>query len=178
MQQIHLQKKHILKLNTILENKINVISTAEEMSYPYASEPETAEKINRIAMENSATVLGTGINPGFIMDLMTVMLTGACRNVEKIYVERINSLSPFGPAVMEEQGVGLTSEEFMKGVKSGKLAGHVGFNESVKMICDAVGWKADGLPVQKKDAIISKTEKKNKIYFCKSRRNCRMQADW
>ena len=137
------------------------------MSYPYASEPELAEELNQIALKNSVTVIGTEINPGFIMDLMTVMLTGACRDVEKIHVERINSLSPFGPAVMEEQGVGLKPEDFRKGAESGKLAGHVGFNESVKMICDAVGWKADGKPVQKKEAIISKTDRKTKYISVK-----------
>ncbi len=155
-------EKAFPKIKYILENRINIISTAEEMSYPSASEPEIASAIDLAARENNVSVLGTGINPGFIMDLMVVMLTGVCRDVSKINVERINSLSPFGPAVMEEQGVGLSPEDFEKGIKSKTLAGHVGFNESVKMICDAVGWKADGKPVQTMKAIISNTERKTK----------------
>ncbi len=155
-------EKAFPKIKLLLENGINIISTAEEMSYPSASQPLIAEEIDRIAKENSVSVLGTGINPGFIMDLVVVMLSSVCRNVEKIEVERVNSLSPFGPAVMEEQGVGLSPENFRKGIEEGILAGHVGFNESVRMICDALGWKADSKPVQTQEAIISSTERKTK----------------
>ncbi len=160
-------KKAFPKIKYILENGINVISTAEEMAYPYASEPELAAEINRTAYENNVSVLGTGINPGFIMDLLVVMLTGVCRDVEKIDVERINSLSPFGPAVMEEQGVGLSPEDFIKGVENRSLAGHVGFNESIRMITDALGWKLDRKPEQTQKAIVSKTERKTEYAHIK-----------
>ena len=160
-------KKAFPKIKYILENGINVISTAEEMAYPYASEPELAVEINKTAYENNVSVLGTGINPGFIMDLLVVMLTGVCRDVEKIDVERINSLSPFGPAVMEEQGVGLSPEDFIKGVENRSLAGHVGFNESIRMITDALGWKLDRKPEQTQEAIVSKTERKTEYAHVK-----------
>lgn len=160
-------KKAFPKIKYILENGINVISTAEEMAYPYASEPELAEEINKTAYENNVSVLGTGINPGFIMDLLVVMLTGVCRDVEKIDVKRINSLSPFGPAVMEEQGVGLSPEDFIKGVENRSLAGHVGFNESIRMITDALGWKLDRKPEQTQEAIVSKTERKTEYAHIK-----------
>ncbi|NMB08167.1 MAG: Gfo/Idh/MocA family oxidoreductase, partial [Tissierellia bacterium] len=100
------------RIKYCLENKINVISTAEEMAYPMAQEPELAKEMDRIAKENGVSVLGTGINPGLIMDLLVVALTGACIDVDSIKAERINNLSPFGPAVMNGQGVGLTVEEF------------------------------------------------------------------
>ena len=74
--------------------------------------------ILEIAKENGVTVLGTGINPGLIMDLLVIALTGACIDVEHIKAERVNSLSPFGHAVMVEQGVGITKEEFEKGKTS------------------------------------------------------------
>jgi len=131
------------KIIMIVNKGMNVITTAEEMAYPAASQPELAVKMNDAARKNGVSILGTGINPGYIMDLMVVILTGACRNVTGIEAERINSLSPFGPAVMEEQGVGFTQDKFNKEMKEGKLAGHVGFNESVAMICEALGWKLD-----------------------------------
>ncbi len=102
------------KIKYCLENKINVISTAEEMAYPQAQESKLAEEMDRIGKENGVTVLGTGINPGLIMDLLVITLTGACIDVDSIKAERINNLSPFGPAVMSGQGVGLTVEEFNK----------------------------------------------------------------
>ncbi len=148
------------KIRFLLEHKLNVISTAEEMAYPIASEPELTRQLDEIARINGVSVLGTGINPGLIMDLLVVALTGACIDVDEIEAERVNSLSPFGPAVMEEQGVGISREEFRKGVENNSLAGHVGFNESIRMICDAIGWKLDEPVRQTMDPIVSKVYRK------------------
>ena len=131
------------KIRYILERKINIISTAEEMAYPKASNPELAERIDRLAKENGVSVLGTGINPGFIMDLLVIALTGTAIDVESIKVQRINDLSPFGPAVMKEQGVGISKEEFNNRLKNNNLAGHVGFPESIMMIADSIGMEVD-----------------------------------
>ncbi|ABR48521.1 dihydrodipicolinate reductase [Alkaliphilus metalliredigens QYMF] len=131
------------KIKLMLENKINVISTAEEMAYPQAQEPELAAEMDKIAKKNGVTVLGTGINPGFVLDLLILALTGTCEEVEHIKAARINDLAPFGKAVMEEQGVGLTLEDFEAGVKSGKVAGHVGFPESIQMVADGIGWEVE-----------------------------------
>lgn len=136
------------KIKFAVENKINVISTAEEMAYPQAQEPELAKEMDRLAKENGVTILGTGINPGLIMDLLVVTMTGCMLDVEHIEAKRVNSLSPFGPAVMEEQGVGITVEEFEKGVKEGTLSGHVGFPESIRMIGDAIGWSVERIETQ------------------------------
>lgn len=136
------------KIKFAVENKINVISTAEEMAYPQAQEPELAKEMDRLAKENGVTILGTGINPGLIMDLLVVTMTGCMLDVEHIEAKRVNSLSPFGPAVMEEQGVGITVEEFEKGVKEGTLSGHVGFPESIRMIGDAIGWPVERIETQ------------------------------
>lgn len=149
------------KLVKIMEKGINVISTAEEMAYPKAQEPELAKELNKVAKANGVTVLGTGINPGFIMDLLVVALSGTMTNVTHIEANRVNSLSPFGPAVMEEQGVGITLEEFNHGVETGTLAGHVGFAESIHMIADALGSPVDGF-VQQMKPIVTTVDRKSK----------------
>jgi len=154
-------KKAYPKMVKILEKGINVISTAEEMAYPKAQEPELADQLNKIARENNVTVLGTGINPGFIMDLLVVALSGTMKSVDHIEANRVNSLSPFGPAVMEEQGVGITVDTFNKGVSDGTLAGHVGFAESIYMIADALGVKLDGFKQQMKP-IVTSVDRKSK----------------
>ena len=143
------------RLKYILEKKINVISTAEEMAYPKAQNPELAEELDRIAKENGVSILGTGINPGLIMDLLVVVLTGCMTDVTEIEAKRVNSLSPFGHAVMEEQGVGITVDTFNKGVADGTLAGHVGFAESINMIGDAIGWKVDKIETQMSPIVTS-----------------------
>ena len=131
------------KIKLILEKKINVISTAEEMAYPKAQEPELAAKLDEIAKANGVSVLGTGINPGFVLDLLILALTGTCEEVDYIKAARVNDLSPFGKAVMIEQGVGVTKDEFLRGVEDGSIAGHVGFPESINMITDGIGWNLE-----------------------------------
>ncbi len=153
-------RKAFPKIIRLVEQGLNVISTAEEMAYPRALEPELADEIDAAAREYGVSVLGTGINPGLIMDLLVTLLTGACRDVDSIKAERVNSLSPFGPAVMVEQGVGLSPIAFEEGIRDGSLAGHVGFPESVRMIADGIGWKLSGPVEQTQAAIISSVPRK------------------
>lgn len=147
------------KIEYLLKNKINVISTAEEMAYPQSQSPELAKEIDTLAKENGVSVLGTGINPGFVLDLLVLALTGTCERVDSIKAVRVNDLSPFGKAVMEEQGVGITRDEFEEGVKNGTIAGHVGFPESIKMITDGIGWKLEKIE-QTREPIISNVHRK------------------
>ncbi|MGL4797488.1 MAG: 2,4-diaminopentanoate dehydrogenase [Paraclostridium sp.] len=147
------------KIKFIVERKINVISTAEEMSYPDAQEPKLAKEIDRLAKENGVSVLGTGINPGFVLDLLILALTGTCESVDYIKASRVNDLSPFGKAVMVEQGVGLTKEAFLNGVEDGSVAGHVGFPESIKMIADGIGWNLEKVE-QTREPIMSSVYRK------------------
>lgn len=160
-------KKAFPKIKYIVEQKVNVVSTAEEMSYPMAQEPELAEQMDKLARENGVSILGTGINPGLMMDLLAVCLSGCMTDVTKVTCRRVNSLSPFGPAVMEEQGVGLTVEEFNKGVNDGSLAGHVGFAESVGMISKALGWKVDKFE-QQMSPIVTGVDRKSPYGFAKA----------
>lgn len=143
------------KIEQVVSKGVNVICTAEEMAYPRAQNPELADKMDALAKANGVSILGTGINPGLMMDLLAICLTGSMTDVESVMCKRVNSLSPFGPAVMEEQGVGLTVAQFEEGCASGKLAGHVGFAESVGMIAEALGWKLDRFEQQMKPIVTS-----------------------
>lgn len=148
------------KIKHVLERKINVISTAEEMAYPQAQEPELAKELDKIAKENGVSVLGTGINPGFVLDLLILALTGTCEEVDYIKAARVNDLSPFGTAVMVEQGVGVTKEVFEQGVEDGSIAGHVGFPESIRMITDGIGWNLEKID-QTREPIMSNVYRKS-----------------
>jgi len=155
------------RLKFILEKKINVVSSAEEMAYPQAQSPEEAKMLDEIAKANGVSILGTGINPGLIMDLLVVVMTGCCETVDSVTARRVNSLSPFGPAVMEEQGIGITKEEFEEGVRTGHLAGHVGFPESIHMIADAIGWKVNKVE-QSMEPIMTDVDRKSPYGFAKA----------
>jgi len=139
----------------------NVISTAEEMAYPYPTEPDLCRKMDSLAKEYGVSVLGTGINPGFVMDLLVIALTGSCVDVKKIKVTRVNDLSPFGPTVLHEQGVGMAVDDFIKGVEAGTVEGHVGFIQSIHMISDALGLEIDEIH-QEREPIISKVVREEK----------------
>lgn len=152
------------RLKFVLERKINVVSSAEEMAYPKAQSPELAKQLDEIAKANGVSIIGTGINPGLIMDLLVVIMTGCCESVDHIVSRRVNSLSPFGPTVMKEQGIGITVDEFKKGVETGHLSGHVGFHESVNMIADAIGWKVDKVKTSM-DPIVTDVDRKSPYGF-------------
>ncbi len=155
------------KIKFVVSQKVNVISTAEEMSYPKANEPELAEEMNKLAKENGVTILGTGINPGHIMDMLVLVLTGAMGRVDHIEAKRVNSLSPFGHAVMEEQGVGLTVKEFNDLLEKDELAGHVGFRESTMMITDGLGLEIDEFE-QSMAPIVTDVDRKSPYGFAKA----------
>jgi 4-hydroxy-tetrahydrodipicolinate reductase len=140
----------------------NVISIAEEMAYPSYEAPGLAEEIHKLAVENKVTVVGTGINPGFVLDLLVITLTGVCFSVETITAKRINDLSPYGPSVLKTQGVGITPEAFRKGVADGSVVGHFGFPESISMIARALGWKIEKIE-QTRDPIISKVHRETEF---------------
>lgn len=133
----------IPQIEEILAGGVDVISTAEELAYPYLKQPEKSEKIDQLAKNKGATVLGTGVNPGFIMDLLPLIATGPCHEVNKIKVERIVDATKRRKPLQEKIGVGLTKEEFDQKVAAG--GGHVGLLESVALIADGLGWNLDDL---------------------------------
>lgn len=160
---IHSFTRHVFdSLKLVLEKGINVITIAEEMACPQAQEPELAKQLDEIARKNGVTILGTGINPGFVLDQLIINLSGACLNVKKIEASRINDLSPFGKTVMETQGVGTTPEVFAAGIKDGSIVGHIGFPESIRMISDAIGLEVDKIE-ETREPIISNTHRETPV---------------
>ncbi len=137
----------------------DVISIAEEMAYPAASGGAAAARIHRRALERGRTVLGTGINPGFILDSLILALTAACLEVSSIHARRVNNLAPFGPTVMRSQGVGTTPEEFERGLESGEIVGHVGFPESIRLVAGALGWQVERIE-QSREPIIATRQRR------------------
>ena len=138
---------------SVIKKNVNVVTIAEEMAHSFYTHPEEALEIDNTARRHGVTVLGTGVNPGFVLDTLVIALTGASLNVKKIKAARINDLSPFGPTVMQTQGVGTTVEEFEKGIKDGSIVGHIGFEQSIHMIADAMGWHIDRIEQERKPIV-------------------------
>ncbi|WP_323745439.1 2,4-diaminopentanoate dehydrogenase [Parvivirga hydrogeniphila] len=141
-----------------IEAGCNVLCIAEKLAYPWASDADWAQRIDELAEEHGVSVLGCGINPGFVLDALIVTLTSVCLRVDRIVAERVNDLSPFGPTVMASQGVGTSVDEFERGVAEGRIVGHIGFPESIGLIADALGWRIDRVE-ESREPIVSSVER-------------------
>jgi len=120
----------------------NVVSTCEELSYPYKKDLRLSDEIDKIAKANNVTVLATGVNPGFLMDAWPLFMTGVCQQVKRVKAVRVQDASPRRGPFQKKIGAGRTLEEFKKLVATGTLK-HVGLPESIAMIASGLGWKLD-----------------------------------
>ena len=123
-----------------LEAGLDVVSTAEELSFPWLTHPEEAAEIDAVAKRAGKTVLATGVNPGFVMDSLPLNLTAICQRVDRIDVTRvINATTRRGP-FQTKIGSGMTVKGF-RAMMDGSRMGHVGLPESVRMVFDTLGKK-------------------------------------
>ncbi|MFQ6080573.1 MAG: Gfo/Idh/MocA family oxidoreductase [Candidatus Bathyarchaeia archaeon] len=141
-----------------VEAGLNVISTCEELSYPYYKHPELAKEIDELAEKHGVTVLGTGINPGFLMDTLPITLTGPCQSVEAIKVTRMMNSAKRRIPYQKKIGTGLTPEEFKRMIGEKKITGHVGLIESIAMIAAALGWELDEIQELPPEPVIAEEE--------------------
>ncbi|MFQ5970147.1 MAG: hypothetical protein ACE5J2_06620 [Nitrososphaerales archaeon] len=121
----------------IVKHGIDIISTCEQLVYPYTSKANAklAKKMHDLAKKHGARILGVGVNPGFVMDSLVLMLTSLCSRIDRIRIERVVDVAKRRKALQKKMCLGLTVREFEK-VKS--KVGHVGLIESAHMISDAL----------------------------------------
>jgi 4-hydroxy-tetrahydrodipicolinate reductase len=126
----------------IANAKLSIVSTCEELFYPWKINPEVSGRIDEICRRNGVTCVGTGVNPGYLMDVLPTVLSGLCQNVRKVEVWRIQDASVRRVPFQQKIGAGLTLEQFESMRDAGTLR-HVGLPESVDFIADRLGWKLD-----------------------------------
>jgi hypothetical protein len=122
----------------ILGMGLDVVSTAEELSFPWLAHADEAAEIDAAARQAGKTALGTGINPGFIMDTLPLFLTGICQRVDRIEVTRVINASTRRGPFQAKIGSGMTVEAFNAKMAAGRM-GHVGLPESVGMVFHTLG---------------------------------------
>jgi 4-hydroxy-tetrahydrodipicolinate reductase len=125
-----------------LSHGMHVVSTCEELAFPWFNHPELAETLDRAAQRAGVTVLGTGINPGFIMDRLVATLGQACGPVRHVKVTRVVDARIRRAALQRKIGAGLTEEEFFSWVDQDRV-GHVGLVESAALAALGVGLDCD-----------------------------------
>ncbi len=151
-------KETYSQIASIIRNDINVLSTCEELSYPYVSEPELAERLDTLARKHHKTILGTGINPGFLMDTLVITLTSVCHRIERIDAVRVMNAATRRLSFQKKVGAGLTIEEFKRKIENGQITGHVGLEQSIAMIADALKWKLDKIEIETVEPVIAEEQ--------------------
>ncbi len=132
------------QLEEVAKQGVNIISTCEELAFPWQTQFRLAKQIDEICIKNNVVCVGTGVNPGFLMDYLPCVLSTACQKVEKITVSRFQDASNRRIPFQRKIGASLSIEQFREKEKLGSLR-HVGLIESIYMIAKGVGWKLDNV---------------------------------
>ena len=130
------------QLLRVLEAGSSVISTCEELAYPFSRYPVESTRLDSAAKDSGVVVLGTGINPGFAMDTLPSVLTAVAERVDRLEVSRTVDASLRRLPLQQKIGAGLDLVEFERRAAQGTLR-HVGLEESVRLIAAALGWKVE-----------------------------------
>ncbi len=119
-----------------------VVSTCEELAFPYFRHPDLADALDAAAKKAKVSVLGTGVNPGFVLDRLVATIAQACGPVRHVKVTRVVDARTRREALQRKVGAGLTEDEFFKLVDADQL-GHVGLAESAALCALGVGLDCD-----------------------------------
>lgn len=130
------------QLKECLEARANVVSTCEELLFPSVQQPKLTRELDALARSKAAVVLGTGVNPGFVMDTLPLVSTAPCREVKSILVERVVDAAGRRGSLQKKVGAGMSLVEFRRGRRK-RQVGHVGLLESLHLLAAGIGWKLD-----------------------------------
>jgi hypothetical protein len=130
------------QLLEISEHGLDVVSTNEELAYPWYNHREVAQRLDSAAKSNGVSLLATGVNPGFVLDALAITLSGVCTSVSEVKATRILDATKRRIPFQKKVGIGLTVKEFDENVRTGKF-GHIGLPESIAMVCDSLGRPVD-----------------------------------
>jgi hypothetical protein len=131
-------------IEALLRGGVNVVSSAEEMLVPDHAHPDLALRLAEAAREGGATAVGTGVNPGFVLDLLPAVLSAASRSVRRVRAARVVDAATRRGPLQRKVGAGLTVAEFRARAAAGTV-GHVGMGESVALLGRALGLRLDAI---------------------------------
>jgi 2,4-diaminopentanoate dehydrogenase len=136
------------QLLACLEAESSIVSTCEELSYPFRTYPELAARLDAAARASGVALVGTGVNPGFVMDKLVVTLAAVSQRIQHVKALRVVDASMRRLPLQKKIGAGMTVDEFRAQVKAGVIK-HVGLPESVAMVADSFN-----LPVERITEVI------------------------
>jgi 4-hydroxy-tetrahydrodipicolinate reductase len=130
-------------LSEVAASGTPMICTAEDLAHIRREDPPPAADIIDLAERHRVAIVASGANPGFVLDVWPMTLTGLAWDVERLRARRIVDVSVFGPRVRRSLGIDLTPEEFRAGIADGSVVGHAGFPESLRILAEAMGRRLD-----------------------------------
>ena len=119
-----------------------IISTCEELSYPFRKYPELSKKLDEEAKTWGVALVGTGVNPGFVMDKLAITLSSVAQKIEHAKSVRVVDAGKRRLPLQKKIGAGMSVEEFRGQVAAGVIKHH-GLPESIAMVADAMGFDVD-----------------------------------
>lgn len=140
---------------------VDVVSSCEEMLFPELQHPALAAELDAAAKEGGATLLGTGVNPGFVLDFVPVIASAVAYEVERVRGLRIVDAGKRRLPLQKKVGAGMAREEFVDLAGAGKL-GHVGMRESVALVGRALGLELDEV-TQTVEPVIATEERRTQF---------------
>ena len=132
------------QLLALLRAGVDVVSTCEELAFPDDANAAVTAELHEQAVSAGVTLLGTGINPGYVMDAWPLYMTVPCQEVRAIRATRIQDASDRRGPFQRKIGAGLDEAEFRRRADDGEIR-HVGLTESARMIAAGMGWSLDDL---------------------------------
>lgn len=127
-----------------LEAGCCIVSTCEELAYPFRKHPALSKKLDAAAQEEGVALVGTGVNPGFVMDKLVLTLSAVCQRVDFAKATRVVDASHRRLPLQKKIGAGMTAEEFRAQVTAGVIKHH-GLPESIAMVADGLGLAVDDI---------------------------------
>lgn len=151
-------KKVAATISECVRVGLDVLSLCEELSYPFTREPSLALELDQLARNAGKTILGTGINPGYLMDLLPIALTAPCQQVDRIHVTRCMNSSHRRASFQKKIGTGMSQNDFKKAIAEKIITGHVGLVESIQMIDSALELGLDRIEELPPEPVLASTE--------------------
>ncbi|MBV9494680.1 MAG: dihydrodipicolinate reductase [Acidobacteria bacterium] len=151
------------QLQDLLGRGCHVVSTCEELSFPL--DEAIREELQRVAQASNVTLLGTGVNPGFVMDKLPLTVTSVCQDIQQLDIIRIQNASTRREPLQRKVGAGMTPDEFRAAVDAGKIK-HMGLRESLIMVGRGLGVEFDSVTDEKIEPIIADREIKTQYLTC------------
>ncbi len=138
-----------------------VVSTCEELAYPFRKYPDLSKQLDATAKDWGVALVGTGVNPGFVMDKLVLTLSTVSQRITRARAVRIVDASKRRLPLQKKIGAGMSVEEFRAQVAAGVIKHH-GLPESVAMVSDGLGLAVDEI-IETIEPVVAKSKVKTEF---------------